>query len=555
MITTPGRLLVEDALPEGFKEFKGALDKKGISELFTRLAKERPDLYVDTLQKMNDLGREVSTYHGGAAGISLKDVMAPPKVDAMRQAFRQHIFEIQERDDLTPEQKRQTIIDETAKFTEDVDKSLGEEMKGQRDNALALQSVSGSRGSPHQLRQMLVGNMLSVDSQGRTVGWPGLEGYGEGLSPLSYWSAAHGGRKGAVDLQMATADSGYLAKQTVNVAHRQVVTADDCGAKGVGLEVEGNDGDNVGAVLAQPVAGIEAGTVITPDHLPLFEGKKIVVRSPVTCQMADGVCAKCAGIREKNDFPEIGSHIGINAARSFLEPLTQSAISSKHKGGDAASSKLSAFKQVNQLLQVPEEFQEGAVLARTDGRVEAIKKAPQGGWLVTIGGEQHHTPSDRPLKVKEGESVEAGDLLTDGMPNPSEMIGHKGVGETRKVFLDTLRGVLKSGGASTNRRNLELLSRAFVSKVRITDPEGHQGHMVDDITDYDTLAKNWEPREGSREQPANLMKGWYLEKPYLHYSIGTRITPKLADHLKAAGVSQVVAHRDPPPFEPEIVRA
>ena len=555
MLTTPGRFLVDEALPEGFKKLPGPLDKKGLGNLFTRLAKEKPELYVDTLQKMNELGRRATTFYGGPAGIGLKDVMAPPKAAAAREAFRAKILGIQERDDLTPEQKRETIIKETSAFTTEMDKNLGDEMKGDRDNALALQLASGSRGSPMAMRQMLIGNMLSVDSQGRVVGWPGLEGYGEGLSPLSYWSAAHGGRKGAVDLQMATADSGYLAKQAVNIAHRQVVTSDDCGAKGVGLSVDGDDPDNVGSILAKDVGGLKAGTLLTADHLPLLGGNKISVRSPITCQMSDGVCSKCCGIREKNSFPEIGSHVGINAVRSFLEPLTQDSISSKHKGGDAAASKLSAFKQVNQLLQVPDEFQEGAVLARNDGRVNSVKEAPQGGWNVIIDNETHHVPQDRPLKIKAGDSVEAGDQLSEGMPNPSELIGHKGVGQTRKIFLDTLRGVLKAGNASTNRRNLELLSRAFVSKVRIDSPEGFDGHIVDDVADYDNMSSRWQPRAEAQQLSPQQAKGMHLEAPVMHYSIGTRITPKVADEMKESGVTSIMAHKSPPPFSPEIVRA
>jgi len=47
----------------------------------------------------------------------------------------------------------------------------------------------------------------------------------------------------------------------------------------------------------------------------------------------------------------------------------------------------------------------------------------------------------------------------------------------------------------------------------------------------------------------------YLEKPVLHYSIGTRITPSVVKDLKEAGFNEVLAHKNPPPFKPTMTRA
>ena len=164
-------------------------------------------------------------------------------------------------------------------------------------------------------------------------------------------------------------------------------------------------------------------------------------------------------------------------------------------------------------------------------------------------------PVTREVTAKEGDTVEAGDTLSDGTPNPAEIAQYKGIGEGRRYFLNKFADMLKRNGASTGRRNLELFSRAFISKVRINQPEGWNGYLPDDVVDYERIASKWEPREGSETKPLSMASGKYLEKPYLHYTIGTRVTPKVAAELNEFGHSKVLVHNAPPPFEPVVVRS
>ena len=127
----------------------------------------------------------------------------------------------------------------------------------------------------------------------------------------------------------ATAKGGAFGKLLSSSAISQVITRDDCETDG-GLPVKVDDDDNIGAVLARPAGGYEAGTVITKNVLADLRKDKrhdeIVVRSPVTCGCKDGVCAKCAGIRETGGFPPIGYNLGTNAASAFAERITQGAL-------------------------------------------------------------------------------------------------------------------------------------------------------------------------------------------------------------------------------------
>ena len=87
---------------------------------------------------------------------------------------------------------------------------------------------------------------------------------------------------------------------------------------------------------------------------------------------------------------------------------------------------------------------------------------------LPVGGESLYVPADRKLLVKKGDKVESGDILTDGMPNMREIVEEKGIGEGRRLFVDSLRTLLQESGAATQRKNIEALARGFINRVQIT---------------------------------------------------------------------------------------
>jgi hypothetical protein len=556
MITTVGKELVKDALPEGYRQYADKpIDGKVISELTTQLARKNPSAYTDTIQKLNNIGRQAAYSYGRDASISLKDLTVPAAIKKKREDLKQKVHMITNSSGLTSDQK----LDEIVKVSNKAGKNMAENIYKDllaRNNSMARQIESGSRGNKTQLMQTVFGDMMMVDGKDRLIPYPGLDDYGGGAKPFTYWIGAQSGRKGAIGTQFATADAGYFAKQVSNVGHRNIVTIDDCEVTN-GLQVKGDDPDNVGSVLLEDAGTLKAGTILTADHTPLLADKNITVRSPLTCRAGEGVCQKCSGIREKGTFPDIGDAVGINAVRSFTEAITQGGLGSKHIGGIGGKEPvgLTGFKEVNQFVQVPKEFVGGAVLAEADGKVAKIQKAPQGGKYMIVNGQQYHIPRELETAVKVGDSVEAGDMLSSGIPNPAEIVQYKGIGEGRKYFTEQFREILDRNGGGTNRRNLELFARSFISKVKVTEPKGYNGHMIDDVVDYDYIASRWEPREGSKLKSVTSASNLYLEQPYLHYSIGTRVTPKVSKALRKNGVNTVVTHQNPPPFEPLVVRA
>lgn len=556
-VTTPGKILLRKQLPRQVRDFaERTLDKKAVNKLLTRLAKDDdPYTYIKTLQTLNDLGRKVVTEYGRTASLSPEDFVPPPKTRKAAEKLRTRVSEIYEDPKLSTEAKEKRVIALVDANTDRIKNMLLKELKD-KNSSFYEQIISGSKaGKDTQLRQLLFGNFNMLDNSGNPVPYPSLEGYSSGVSPTTYWAAAHGGRKGYVDLQAATSDAGYFGKQITSAAHKQVITGKDCKTSR-SLIAEGDDEDNVGAILQEKVGPYNAGEIITEDMLPRLRKKQIKIRSPLVCEQKEGLCSKCAGVREKGKLPEVGEYVGVNAVRSFIEPLTQAQISSKHLSGSASDllKKMSGFKLVDTYFQMPKHSPFKATQAWRDGMVTDIKKAPQGGHYVYIDGEKEHVSEETPVTVKKGQKVEAGDNLSEGITDLKNLVMHKGIGEARRLFVTELRNMLEENNSDTNRRNLEPLARSFIGRIRITDPEGYKGYLPDDITEYQAFSKIWKPRKTSYDTEPKKAVNNYLESPAMHYTIGTRITPSMAKYLKTHGINKIKVNKEPPPFEPYIER-
>lgn len=554
-LTTPGKLLLEEAIPDEYLPKGKALTEKVIKGIFTEIARKEPERYSDIMGKLTDVSKEAVYRYGRMASIGLKDLEIPPELARYREKVRQEVNKIIESDSLTGAEKNKAIVQYLYKKMSEIPEKVVEAAKSMNSGFYA-QVESGARGNKNQLMQVIFGDTLLIDAEDRPVPIPVLHSYGEGVKPMEYWAASSGARKGSISVQFSTADGGYLGKQLNNIGHRLVVTDRDCGTKN-GIPVDANDEDNIGSVLAMPVGKIPAGTVITPEILPKLGDGKIRVRSLATCALGDGVCAICSGIRERGDFPAIGDTVGIVGARAMSEPITQSGLKSKHSGGVAGTDdkNVSGFEELNQFIQVPSTFKGAATLSEIDGTVLGVKEAPAGGQFVFVNDKRFYVPRGRDVIVKKGDSVTAGDMLSDGTPNPAELVKYKGVGEGRRYFIDKYRELLKKNGAAVHRRNIEAVARGFINRVKMDSPDGYNGYMIDDVVPYDELAVGYEPRAGSKLLGPNQAKNMYLEQPVLHYTIGTRITPQVIKDLNSNKISNIVVNEQQPVFSPFVVRA
>lgn len=553
-ITTVGRLKLKQILPKEYQEIDKPLTSKEVSGLMTRMAKSEPrSSYVNTLKKLTLFGHEVANDYGGVASIHLKDLTLPPELKSLRRQLNNKVYAIAQRKDLDSTAKKKKIIELVKQATPEIDKLVVDTLKD-RDNSFGLLVGAGVKGKPQQLRQLVFGDLLTVDSKMHDIPYPTFRSYGEGITPLQYWTASHGGRYGYIQVQKATADAGYFSKQTRGVVHRQVITMDDCG-RAKAYYTDADDDNNVGSLLFQNVKGKSGkvyakDSIITEEMLKDMSGR-IPVRSAVCCGAGDGVCAKCAGVRESGRLPDIGDAVGLNGINASNEQITQMGLSSKHSGGESVSAKRvkRGFAAVDQFINMPDNFVGGAAVTPVDGKVQSITEAAQGGTNIKIADSTVYVPADMDVTVKVGDTVEAGDMVSEGMPNIETIAKYKGIGAGRRAFIDALYDILAGNGASVPKKQLETFARAYVDRVEITDPDGLQGWIYGDIAPYNVLEKHWEPRKNATKSKASSAVGKYLEMPVMHYTIGTRITPTVAKDMMDSGYTEILVNTDEPPFK------
>ena len=100
------------------------------------------------------------------------------------------------------------------------------------------------------------------------------------------------------------------------------------------------------------------------------------------------------------------------------------------------------------------------------------------------------------------------------------------------------------------------MARGLINKVRVTNPDGIGNYLYGDIADYNAIAANYEPPKSAKDYDITKenIEDKYLEQPILHYTIGTKLTPRMINRIKKAGFTTVKASDIEPPFEPVVVR-
>lgn len=551
--TTIGQILVNDALPDEYRDHTRVMDKGAADDVLTKIAKKYPERYKDISHKLVQLGANAAFEEGSTLKLSTLN----PPFD--KTEFLDHIAKqeraIAKNKDLTPEEREQalnTVYIEMQKFLTDKTYKQSLDM----GNPFALQVKSGARAAPPQLTAILTTPSVFQDSQDRTIPVFVRRSYAEGLDPHEYWAAMYGARKSVISTKFATRDAGALGKQLGVVVSSLIVTDPDCGTP-YGIPVKVDDKDNIGSVLARKTGDFPAGTVIDKNVLAGLQRDKvdsIIVRSPITCNLSEGVCQQCTGIRDGNKFPEIGHHLGYNASSALAERIAQGALNVKHLGGQTgAKAVYGGFDVLNSLATVPKTFPHRASVAEIDGKITKIEAAPQGGTNIHVNDQVHYVAPELGVQVKEGDNVEQGDQLSDGIVNPADAVKYKGIGEGRRYFAERFTQAFRDSSLGVNRRNVEALARSAIDHVAINESGGLGDFLPGDIAKYSALAYSYKPRKDAKMLEPHKAVGQYLEQPALHYTIGTRVTKKVANQLKQFDVASVMAHPEPLGFTPNMI--
>jgi DNA-directed RNA polymerase subunit beta' len=537
-------IAVSEALPEDLRQDTYNLDKKGLATLMARVATSHPDKFAEVAKRLGDLGRHAAYQQGYT--ISDKDM--DPVLDR-KQMFTKMDAEIKalRKQKLTPAEFADRRDEIFMQYADVMEKETMKAALG-RNNSWATAAASGARGNAAHIRAILTTPGLFADTKGRVIPLFVRNSYSDGVRPAELLAGSYGARLSVVSTKTATAKGGDFGKQLVQNASNYNITEQDCGTDN-GIDLDAADTSLVGRVML-------SGEAIDRQNLADIRktNKPVIVRSPLTCKSRHGLCAKCAGLQADGKFPQVGDSIGVTAATAIREPIVQGSLNTKHNAGTAKGQReFAGFDYINQFVQIPDEFKDKATVSETDGDVERIEPAAQGGHYVTVNGVQHYTLPGFELRVKAGDRIEAGELLSDGLANPSDIVRLRGLGEGRKYYADRLQQMLKESGYPADRVNLEIIAKSAVDNYRIEDPED-EDMLPDSLMRENEFMAKYKPATDTKDEAPISAVGGYLQKPVLHYTTGTKVTPKIAERISGVGVKQIPVSRKEPWFKSDMVR-
>ncbi|MAQ85235.1 MAG: DNA-directed RNA polymerase subunit beta' [Maritimibacter sp.] len=470
--TTPGRVKLGALLP---------LNAKAPFELVNRLLRKKEvQQVIDTVYRYCGQKESVifcdqimSTGFREAfkAGISFgKDDMLIPDtkwgiVNGVREQVKE--FEQQYMDGLiTQGEKYNKVVDAWSKCSDQVaDAMMGEISAVRYDdagaelepNSVYMMSHSGARGSPAQMKQLGGMRGLMAKPSGEIIETPIISNFKEGLTVLEYFNSTHGARKGLADTALKTANSGYLTRRLVDVAQDCIVRQHDCGTeKSITAEAAVNDGEVVASLAERILGRVAAEDVLNPgtDEVLVGQGELIDerkadavetagvasmrIRSPLTCEAEEGVCAMCYG-RDlaRGTMVNQGEAVGIIAAQSIGEPGTQLTMRTFHIGGIAQGGQQS-FLEASASGKV--EFRNPSILINAVGEQIVVGRNMTLAIMDENGTERatHKLGYGTKVFPEDGATVERGDKLIEWDPYTLPIIAEK---DATVRFVDLVAGL------------------------------------------------------------------------------------------------------------------
>lgn len=541
-------------LPEDLRRETYSVDKAGLQDLLYQVALRYPDKYAEVTQKIGDLGRNQAWFGGYSTGPKdTQGVIDTSVYFAQMDAELDDLKKKQDRmSDEDYDQERSGIMVRYSDMIKN-DTMIAALKSG---NAFAQAVESGARGNPAHIQAILSTPGVFTDAQDKVIPMFVRNSYSSGVRPGEMLAGTYGSRKAVVATKTATAKGGDLGKITGQSTSKYNVAEKDCGVEN-GIDLEPDDPSLKGRVLAHPIGDFEAGTVIDRRVAARLRRQKkpIVARSTMTCQAENGVCSKCAGLDPAGKFYSVGDSLGVTAGQAIFEPVVQGSLNTKHNAGQASGKKSYAgLDVISQFVQVPSEFKDRAAVAEVDGMVESIVEAPQGGHFVKIGDENHYVLPGMAVHVKVGDKVEAGDIMSEGLASPADITRLRGLGEGRRYFAERFGQIAADSGQKPDARNMELFAKAAIDTFVVDDPDEESPFSPDERVRESRFLRNYTPPKDTEDRDTLSAVGGYLQKPTLHYTVGTRITPKMAERIGRAGIAKLPVSKTLPTFRSDMQR-
>jgi DNA-directed RNA polymerase subunit beta' len=148
-----------------------------------------------------------------------------------------------------------------------------------------------------------------------------------------------------------------------------------------------------------------------------------------------------------------------------------------------------------------------AILAERSGTVSFGKETKGKRRLIITpeAGDKYEEliPKWRHLNVFEGESVEKGEVIADGEPNPHDILRLQGVEALANYLVREIQDVYRLQGVKINDKHIEVIIRQMLRKAEITDA-GESGLLRGEQLDRSRVMELNVRLEGDTKTPAKF---------------------------------------------------
>ena len=449
--TTPGRIIVNQFVPEEVPYVNEVLGKKALRKIITSVIKKTGvTMTAKFLDDIKNLGYDQAF----RAGISfnLGDVLVPQeKNELIAEGYKQvdNIKMNYGMGFITNNERYNKVIDLWSSIDNQLTDIVTKQISADQDgfNPVYMMLDSGARGSTQQIKQLcgMRGLMAKPQKSGAAgaeiIENPIVSNLKEGMTVLEYFISTHGARKGLADTALKTADAGYLTRRLVDVSHDVIITEEDCGTLRGLIATAIKDKDTVVESLGERILGrtsvhdifnpltgeliIKAGEEIREKEADLIDSlpiEQVEIRSVLTCESRKGVCAKCYGSNlATSRMVERGEVVGVIAAQSIGEPGTQLTLRTFHVGGTASStaadSSITAkyagrltFEELRTIERIGNGDKTEVVVVSRSTEVSVVDETT--GYTYS----HYDIPYGAVLYKKDGDKVKPGDLICEWDP-------------------------------------------------------------------------------------------------------------------------------------------
>jgi len=449
--TTLGRILFNEYVPKAAGYINKILTKKALRDIIADILKRTDNaVTAQFLDDIKDLGYKMA-YRGGLS-FNLDDVIIPDvKTEMVAEGYAEveEVLNNYNMGFITNNERYNGVIDiwthVNARLTQSVMKTISTDKQG--FNSVYMMLDSGARGSKEQIRQLcgMRGLMAKPQKSGSTgsqiIENPILANFKEGLSVLEYFISTHGARKGLADTALKTADAGYLTRRLVDVAQDVIINLEDCGTLRGLIATALKNNEEVVASLSERILGrttvhdiyhpltgkliISAGEEIIEDVADVIEDspiERVEIRSVLTCEAENGVCAKCYGRNLATaKMIQLGEAVGVISAQSIGEPGTQLTLRTFHVGGIAGNvstqstvvARYDGIAEIEELRSVEWTDEKGEIIDIVVSRLAELKIIDKNTGITLS---THSMPYGSKLFVKNGADIKKDAIICEWDP-------------------------------------------------------------------------------------------------------------------------------------------